>query len=228
MALTRRQRLGAAVGAVVLLYVVVGVWAILGRQPDAVSIAPAAPMFPDDPDAFVPPVPVLPSAGGAGESGRPSSAPSAGEPGGKPGGNAGPDQTGGNEGGDRDEQGRRPPPASAGPPFPSPSAGQFTSQYTVTESGSRTFHARVFVTNRGPTTQNWSVRITFAASDQVSVGRTLGAFKRTSGTTFVFSGFNARPGQTEIFGFDATKGVSGPVRPTGCETEGQTCDVQVG
>jgi hypothetical protein len=72
------------------------------------------------------------------------------------------------------------------------------------------------------------VRITFAPSDQVSVGRTLGAIKRGSGSTFVFSGFNARPGQTEVFGFDATKGVSGPVRPTGCEAEGQPCDVRVG
>ena len=104
----------------------------------------------------------------------------------------------------------------------------FTSRYTVTEDDSQTFHARVFLTNRGQTTRDWSVRISFAASDQVRVGRTLGALKRSSGNTVVFSGFRARPGQTEIFGFDAAKGVSGPVRPTACEVGGRACDIRIG
>nr|AHE14497.1 cellulose binding domain protein [uncultured bacterium] len=275
--LSRQQMLGVAVAAVVLLYLVVGVWAVAGRRTDAVSVAPAQPIFPDGVDEFPPPAPALPPTTGFEEGDPASPTPSGGQSGGEssegagqePGdeisgeagnvggdagdagggnvGDAGDGDVGdGNVGGDRDEQERdtpppaqpppvrpppdRPPPAEPPPPPPPPppAAELFTSRYTVTENGARTFHARVFLTNRGETTRNWSVRITFAPSDQVSVGRTLGAVKRSSGDTFVFSGFNARPGQTEIFGFDATKGVSGTVRPTSCEVDGRPCDIRVG
>jgi hypothetical protein len=224
--LSRQQRLGVAVGAVLLLYLVVGVWAAFGRQPDAVSLAPAQPMFPDGVAESAPPNPVFPPTTGSEEGYPASPPPSCGRPGGETGGSAGPEpggQNGDDDRNDQDQEGNAPPTAE-----PPPAAGPFTSRYTVTENGLRTFHARVFLTNRGQTTRDWSVRISFAPSDQVSVGRTLGAVRRSSGNTFVFSGFNARPGQTEIFGFDATKGVSGTVRPTGCEVDGRDCDIRIG
>jgi cellulose binding protein with CBM2 domain len=217
--LSRRQRLGVAVGAVVLLYLVVGMWAAFGRRPEAAPLVPAPPIFPDGFDSSTGPAPALPSDPGSGPA-SPSGDPSRAAPS-EPGdddngsGSGAGDQGGQDQGGGRDEE--SPPPAEL-----------FTSRYTVTESGTRTFHARVFLTNRGQTTRDWSVRISFAPSDQVRVGLTLGAVKRSSGNTFVFNGFNARPGQTEIFGFDAAKGVSGTVRPTGCEVGGRACDIRVG
>lgn len=251
--LSSRQRLGVAVAVVVVLYVVVAAWAALSRQPDPVSVAPAPPIFPEGVGSPSPPVPVLPPTTGFEDGDRASPTPSGGRSGGEPTEGAGPGpggdgrdsgndgsgadgsgddgsgsddgsgDDGGNAGGDRDDQGEDTPTKP-----PPPQAGPFTSRYTVTENGSRTFHARVFLTNRGQTTRNWSVRITFAASDRVDVGRTLGALKRTSGNTYVFSGFRARPGQTEIFGFDATKGVTGTVRPTTCDVEGRDCDIRIG
>jgi hypothetical protein len=221
--LSRRQRLGVAVAAVLLLYLGVGMWAAFGRRPDAVSLAPPQPTVPGGLDESARPAPVFPSIPGFDPV---SPTPPGGSPPGEPdesGGSEPGEDDGGHGAGDRDGPDHQaPPPAESSPPVE-----LFTSRYTVTENDSRTFHARVFLTNRGQTTRDWSVRISFAPADQVSVGRTLGALRRSSGNTFVFSGFRARPGQTEIFGFAATKGVSSAVRPTGCDVDGRACDIRV-
>jgi hypothetical protein len=230
-ALSYRQRLGAGVAAVVLLIVGVGFWAALGKKTDPLLLVPAQPIFPVGSDTSdTPPPPgsdgvVTPSAEpGPADDEEPGE--QRGDQGGKGGGRTTPPVR--QPPPVAKPPAQKPPPADKTPPPPDATAGPFTSRYTLVENGSRTFHARVFLTNRGSTTRNWSVEITYAASDRVIVGRTLGALKRTSGDTIVFSGFNARPGQTEIFGFDAAKGVSGAVRPVVCRVDGRDCDIRVG
>ena len=240
---TSRNRFVAAVVASILLLTTVGVWSQLSRKPDPLSITPQAePIFPEgSTPGDLPPTDDLPAepSPGAVSSAAPVPGPTSRTPGlppttAPPAGEGGGDQGGGDQGGD-DGGGDQvppppprttPPPEQPPPPPPAATQGPFTSRYTTTESDARTFHARVFLTNRGSSTRDWSVQITYASADQVDVGRTVGAIARTSGNTTTFSGFSARSGQTEIFGFDATKGTSGTVRPIICRIDGRDCDIR--
>ena len=119
-------------------------------------------------------------------------------------------------------------PAKTKPAAPPPAAGHaFSARYVITNSRRTTFQVGVFLTNTSGAARNWQVRVTHDPAAGVRVRGVFGATMSTSGNTVVFSGGPLKAGASVFFGFQAGKAVSGVVRPSACQVDGNACVVTV-
>jgi hypothetical protein len=97
----------------------------------------------------------------------------------------------------------------------------------ITNSRNRTFQAGIFLTNNGNTPRTWQVRVTHNPGAGVRVQAAFGARASTSGDTTVLSGGPLAADSSVTVAFQASKNVSGVVRPTSCRVDGKNCVVTV-
>ena len=82
------------------------------------------------------------------------------------------------------------------------------------------FVAGVLLTNPTATARSWRVDVRHDPDAGVRVTTAWNADLQRSGSTTVFTGGPLAPGASQTFGFEATKRVTGPVRPTSCTVDG--------
>jgi hypothetical protein len=215
---TSRRRLLIGVASVLVLFLVVGLVALLHRDDDRSPLAgPAAPIFPN----FIPPVPVpvLPDPVADSSSAAPSGSATASV---SPSSGVAASRASAS----RASASRASASASSSPKSPSP-AQAFSARYVITNNRGSTFQAGVFLTNNSNTARNWQVSVTHDPAARVRVQEAFGARISTNGDTTVFTGGPLGAGDSVMFGFQADKNVRGVVRPTSCRVDGRNCVVTV-
>jgi cellulase/cellobiase CelA1 len=124
---------------------------------------------------------------------------------------------------------RPPTRTAAAPPAPGPGATAavrvpiLAAFYDVRTTWDTGFVVQVTVVNNGPAPAAWRVVVTHAGSAGVRVTTAWDATLTRQGDTDVFTGGPLAPGATARFGFEATKQVTGPVRPSACTVAGNPC-----
>jgi cellulase/cellobiase CelA1 len=103
--------------------------------------------------------------------------------------------------------------------------GGLTARYAVSSSWDTGFVAGVTVANPTGQALSWRIVLTHAAAERVAVADFWNAALTRSGTSLIFTGGPLAPGATQTFGFEATKGVPGPVRPRSCTVNRAACVV---
>lgn len=205
---TRHRLLGAA-AVVVLLVAGASVWTFSGPAPLFVTapVVPAAPALPMDEVA----VSAAP---------EPSVAASASTAAVPPQG-SGPDgDTGASAPGAAPDGPAATTASSNGPSTPT---GAPTARYAVASSWDTGFIGGVLLTNPTGTARSWRVVVTHDPDVAVRVTTAWNATLQRSGATTVFTGGPLAPGASQTFGFEATKRVTGPVRPVSCTVNGAAC-----
>jgi Cellulose binding domain len=218
--ITSRRRLLIGVASVLVLFLVVGLVALLHRDNDRSPLAgPAAPIFPN----FIPPapVPVLPAPVADSSSAIPSGAASASV---SPSSGVAASRASASRASASRASASR---SAATTPKSSSPAQAFSARYVITNNRGSTFQAGVFLTNNSNTARNWQVSVTHDPAARVRVQEAFGARISTNGDTTVFSGGPLGAGDSIMFGFQADKNVRGVVRPTSCRVDGRNCVVTV-
>jgi hypothetical protein len=118
------------------------------------------------------------------------------------------------------------PEAAPRKPKPSPDGPGPTAVYAVSGSWDTGFIAGVVLSNPTSTSRSWRVVITHDPADGVRVTTAWNARLERSGSSSILTGGPLAPGASQTFGFEATKRVSGPVRPTACTVDGAACAIR--
>lgn len=116
----------------------------------------------------------------------------------------------------------KPAPRQTTTPPPAPAAA-FTGRYVPGMTWDRGFIGSVEVTNQTGPARTWTVKLTYDSSAGVRLGNTWNAQVIRQGDTFVFTGGPLTPGASITLGFEASKQVSGGIRPTACAVDGVPC-----
>lgn len=208
----RRRLLGAA-ALVLALIAGASVWTFSGPAPLFVTapVVPAAPVPPMDAVAVsTTPVPEPSAAASASiatvppQGSRPDRPTGASRPVAAP-GNLGATTAAGNGS------------ATATPP------GAPAARYAVASSWDTGFIGGVLLSNPTGTALSWRVVVTHDPDAAVRVTTAWNADLERSGATTVFTGGPLAPGASQTFGFEATKRVTGAVRPISCTVNDVAC-----
>jgi Cellulose binding domain len=108
---------------------------------------------------------------------------------------------------------------------PSGASGGLRSRYMDTASTAGDFSVRVVVRNPTTVAQRWRVTVRYPDDTGVRVVSARNAEMSRSGDVTVFTGGPLPPRAVQEFGFEAVKGVPGPVRPASCRVNGVSCAI---
>jgi hypothetical protein len=117
----------------------------------------------------------------------------------------------------------KPSPIEARTGRPAAPTGALAARYVVSSSWETGFVGGVLVTNPTGAPLSWRVVVSHDPGAGVRVTTTWNADLTRSGSTAVFTGGPLAPGASQTFGFEATKQVTGSVRPTDCTVNGVAC-----
>jgi hypothetical protein len=104
-----------------------------------------------------------------------------------------------------------------------PAQAALTATYAVGSSWDTGFIGAVRVRNVSAVPQNWAIAVRWDGAAGVRITQAWNASLSRRGDVTVLSGGPLAPGATQNLGFEATKQVTGPVRPASCTVNGSWC-----
>jgi cellulase/cellobiase CelA1 len=104
-----------------------------------------------------------------------------------------------------------------------PAQAALTATYAVGTSWDTGFIGAVRVRNMSAVPQNWAVAVRWDGAAGVRITQAWNASLSSRGDVTVLSGGPLAPGATQNLGFEATKQLTGPVRPASCTVNGSWC-----